>query len=62
MLNMAVNNISYQLHPLSTRIEKGFTTKILFFFFIQYVKVVLFWYIHFEKMHEIGIKKYIFGL
>ena len=36
MWNMAVNNISYPIYPLSTRIEKGFTTKIIPFFFVQY--------------------------
>ena len=33
MWNMAVNNISYPIFPLSTRIEKGYTTKIIPFFF-----------------------------
>ena len=35
MWNMAVNNISYPIYmyPLSTRIEKGYTTKIIPFFF-----------------------------
>ena len=33
MQNMAVNNISYIIYSLSTRIEKGYTTKIIPFFF-----------------------------
>ena len=33
MQNMAVNNISYIIYPLSTRIEKGYTNKMIPFFF-----------------------------
>ena len=33
MQNMAVNNISYIIYPLSMRIEKGYTTKMIPFFF-----------------------------
>ena len=36
MWNMAVNNISYSTYLLSTKIEKGYTTKIIPFFFVQY--------------------------
>ena len=35
---MAANNISYPIYPLPTRIEKGYTTKIIpFFFSVQYI-------------------------
>ena len=34
---MAVNNISYPIYPLSTRIEKGYRTKMIPFFFVQYM-------------------------
>ena len=33
MWNMAVNNISYPIYPLSTRTEKGYITKMIPFFF-----------------------------
>ena len=33
MWNMAVNTISYPIHPLSTRNEKGYLTKMIPFFF-----------------------------
>ena len=33
MQNMADNNISYIIYPLSTRIEKGYTTKMIPFLF-----------------------------
>ena len=33
MLNMAVNNISHPIYPLSTRTEKGYITKMIPFFF-----------------------------
>ena len=33
MWNMAVNSISYSIYLLSTKIEKGYTTKIIPFFF-----------------------------
>ena len=33
MSNMAVNNISYPIYPLSTRTEKGYNTKMIPFFF-----------------------------
>ena len=33
MWNMAVNNISYPMYPLSTRTEKGYITKMIPFFF-----------------------------
>ena len=33
MWNMAVNNISYLIYPLSTRTEKGYITKMIPFFF-----------------------------
>ena len=36
MSNMAVNNISYSIYLLSTKIEKGYTTKSIPFFFVQY--------------------------
>ena len=38
MQNMAVNNISYIIYPLSTRIEKGYTIKMIPFFFVKYIK------------------------
>ena len=34
MWNMAVNNISYPIYPLSTRTEKGYITKMIPFFFL----------------------------
>ena len=34
---MAVNSISYPIYPLSTRIEKGYITKAIPFFFVQYI-------------------------
>ena len=37
MWNMAVNNISYPISPLSTRTEKGYITKMIPFFFVQYI-------------------------
>ena len=37
MWNMAVNNISYLIYPLSTRTEKGYITKMIPFFFVQYM-------------------------
>ena len=39
MWNMAVNNISYSIYPLSARTEKGYITKIIPFFFCS----VYFW-------------------
>ena len=37
---MAANNISYPINSLSTRIEKGYTSKfILLFFFVQYISL-----------------------
>ena len=33
MWNIAVNNISYPIYPLSTRTEKGYITKMIPFFF-----------------------------
>ena len=33
MWNMAVNNISYPIYPLSTRTEEGYITKMIPFFF-----------------------------
>ena len=39
MWNMAVNNISYPIYPLSTRTEKGYIVKMIpffLFFFVQY--------------------------
>ena len=40
MWNMAVNNISYPIYPLSTRTEKGYLTKMIPFFFCS----VYIWY------------------
>ena len=37
MWNMAVNNISYPISPLLTRTEKGLITKMIPFFFVQYI-------------------------
>ena len=45
MWNMAVNNVSYPIYPLSTRTEKGYITKMIPFFFcsvyihIEYIKI-----------------------
>ena len=46
MWNMAVHNISYPIYPLSTRIEKGYITKMIPFFFCSvyqslYTKVTM---------------------
>ena len=42
MWNMAVNNISYLIYPLSTRTEKGHITKMIPFFFCSvYIKYAL---------------------
>ena len=42
MQTMAVNNISYIIYPLSTRIEKGYTTKMIPFFFCSvYLNCIL---------------------
>ena len=39
--NMAVNNISYPIYPLSTKTEKGYITKMIPFFFCSvYIKTV----------------------
>ena len=41
MWNVAVNNISYPIYPLSTRTEKGYITKMIPFFFCSvYIHVV----------------------
>ena len=39
MWNIAVNNISYSIYPLSTRTEKGYITKMIPFFFVQYIYI-----------------------
>ena len=39
MWNMAVSNISYPIYPLSTRTEKGYITKVIPFFFVQYTSI-----------------------
>ena len=36
---MAVFNIFYPIYPLSTRTEKGYTTKIIPFFFVQHTSI-----------------------
>ena len=43
MWNMAVNNISYSIYPLSTRTEKGYITKIMPFCFVQYTRRCILW-------------------
>ena len=49
MQNMAVNNISYIIYPLSTRIEKGYTTKMIPFFFCSvYIVTRLISDVHFH--------------
>ena len=41
MWNMAVNNISYPVYPFSTRTEKGYITKMIPFFFVQYTCIFM---------------------
>ena len=50
MWNMAVNNISYSIYLFSTKIEEGYTTKIIpFFFFVQYIKInIWYWHVHYN--------------
>ena len=44
MWNMAVNNISYPIYPLSTRTGKGYITKMIPFFFCSvYIKPIDTW-------------------
>ena len=51
MWNMTVNNISYLKYPLSTRPEKGYITKIISFFFVQYT-IYIFIYILSPKRND----------
>ena len=53
MWNMAVNNISYPIYPLSTRTEKGTSPKWYLSFFVQYIYtlaklLIWLWYIRFQ--------------
>ena len=41
MWNMDVNNISYPIYPLSKRTEKDYITKMIPFFFVQYINKFL---------------------
>ena len=47
MWNMAVNNISYHIYPLSTKTEKGYITKMIPFFFCSV------YFVYYRVVHRV---------